>query len=136
MRVFLDTNVFLYAAGQAHPRREACVKVLRRVAEGTLEATANSEVIQEILYVLVHRGRGETGVTLARHVAALFPDLLPVTGEDMRRACDLVERYPTLSVRDAVHAATMLGNGLQQVISVDEDFDQIREIRRVAPENI
>ena len=136
MRVFLDTNVFLYAAGQAHPRREACVKVLRRVAEGTLEATANSEVIQEILYVLVRRGRGETGVTLARHVAALFPDLLPVTGEDMRRACDLVERYPTLSVRDAVHAATMLGNGLQQVISVDEDFDQIREIRRVAPENI
>ena len=136
MRVFLDTNVFLYAAGQAHPRREACVKVLRRVAEGTLEATANSEVIQEILYVLVRRGRGETGVTLARHVAALFPDLLPVTGEDMRRACDLVERYSTLSVRDAVHAATMLGNGLQQVISVDEDFDQIREIRRVAPENI
>ncbi len=136
MRVFLDTNIFLYAAGQAHPQREACVKVLRRVAEGTLEATANSEVIQEILYVLVRRGRVETGVTLARHVAALFPDLLPVTGEDMRRACDLVERYPTLSVRDAVHAATMLGNGLQQVISVDEDFDQIQEIRRVAPENI
>ena len=69
-------------------------------------------------------------------VAAVFPDLLPVTGEDMRRACDLVERYPTLSVRDAVHAATMLGNGLQQVISVDEDFDQIRKIRRVAPENV
>lgn len=136
MRVFLDTNVFLYAAGQAHPRRDACVNVLRRVAEGTLEATANTEVIQEILYVLVRRGRGEEGVTLARHVAALFPDLLPVTGEDMRRACDLVERYPTLSVRDAVHAATMLGNGLQQVISVDEDFDLIREIRRVAPENV
>jgi predicted nucleic acid-binding protein len=74
-------------------------------------------------------------VALARHVAALFPDLLPVTGEDMRRACDLIERYPELSVRDAVHAATMLGNGLKQVISVDEDFDQIREIRRVAPEN-
>ena len=136
MRVFLDTNVFLYAAGQAHPRRDACVKVLRRVAEGTLEATTNSEVIQEILYVLVRRRRGQEGVTLARHVAALFPDLLPVTGEDMRRACDLVDRYLTLSVRDAVHAATMLGNGLQQVISVDEDFDQIREIRRVAPENV
>ena len=135
MRVFLDTNIFLYAAGQAHTHRDACVDVLRRVAAGTLEATANSEVIQEILYVLVRRGRSDDGVALARHVAALFPDLLPVTGEDMRRACDLVERYPKLSVRDAVHAATMLSNGLKQVISVDEDFDQIREIRRVAPEN-
>lgn len=135
MRVFLDTNIFLYAAGQAHPQRDACVAVLRRVAAGTLEANANSEVIQEILDVLVRRGRGEDGVALARHVAALFPDLLPVTGEDMRRACDLIERYPRLSVRDAVHAATMLGNGLKQVISVDEDFDQVREIRRVAPEN-
>ncbi len=135
MRVFLDTNIFLYAAGQTHPQREACVAVLRRVAAGTLEATANSEVTQEILDVLVRRGRGEDGVALARHVAALFPDLLPVTGEDLRRACDLIERYPKLPVRDAVHAATMLGNGLKEVISVDEDFDQVREIRRVAPEN-
>lgn len=136
MRVFLDTNVFLYAAGQGHPQRDACAKVLRRVAEGTLEATANSEVIQEILYVLVRRGRRDDGLVLSRHVAALFPDLLPVTGEDMRRACDLIERYPGLPVRDAVHAATMIGHGLQQVISVDEDFDQIREIRRIAPESI
>ena len=60
MRVFLDTNIFLYAAGQAHTQRDACVDVLRRVAAGTLEATANSEVIQEILHVLVRRGRGVT----------------------------------------------------------------------------
>ena len=136
MRVFLDTNIFLYAAGQAHPQRDVCARVLRRVAQGALAATANSEVIQEILYVLVRRGRGADGVALARHVAALFPDLLPVTGEDMRRACDLIERYPKLPVRDAVHAATMLGNGLEQVISVDEDFDQVREIRRVAPDDV
>jgi predicted nucleic acid-binding protein len=135
MRVFLDTNIFLYAAGQDHPQRDACVAVLRRVADGSIEATANSEVIQEILYVLVRRGRAGDGVALARNVSALFPDLLPVTGEDMRRACELIERYPKLPVRDAVHAATMIGSGISQLISVDEDFDQIREIRRVAPEN-
>jgi len=133
MRVFVDTNVFLYAAGRAHPQREACARVLRRVAAGTLDATVNSEVIQEILYVLARRSRRDDGVRLARHVAALFPDLLPVTGEDMRGACDLVERYPALPIRDAVHAATMLRNGLKRVISVDEDFDRIQELDRVAP---
>ena len=133
MRAFLDTNVFLYAAGTAHPEKDACVHVLRRVADGSLEATTNSEVVQEVLYVLVRRGRREDGMALARRVAALFPDLLPVTRDDALGACDLLERYPKLSVRDAVHAASMIRNGIKRVISVDGDFDQIREIRRIEP---
>lgn len=135
MRVLLDTNVFLYAAGGDHPNRDACARVLRRVAAGTLEATSNSEVLQEILYVLFRRGRRDEGLALARHVAALFPDLLPVTGHDMLRACELAARYPGLPVRDAVHAATMIGHGIERVISVDEDFDRLNEIRRVAPDS-
>ena len=79
VRTFLDTNVFLYAAGAAHPERDACVRVLRSVADGSLDATVNSEVVQEILYVLSRRGRRRDAIALAGHVAALFPDLLPVT---------------------------------------------------------
>ncbi|MHB8654631.1 MAG: type II toxin-antitoxin system VapC family toxin [Terriglobia bacterium] len=133
MQIFLDTNIFLYAAGTSHPHREACAKVLRRVADGTLDATINSEVVQEILYVLARRGRREDALTLARHLTALFPDLLAMTRDDVVGACDLLRRYPRLSVRDAVHVATMLQNGLTTVVSVDSDFDQVSEIRRVAP---
>lgn len=50
--VFLDTNVFLYAVGAAHPLRELGQNVLRRVTNGDLLATTSTEVIQEILYVL------------------------------------------------------------------------------------
>jgi len=133
MRAFLDTNVFLYAAGGSHPERDACARVLRKVADGSLDATVNTEVVQEILYVLVRRGRRKEAVTLARHVTDLFPDLLPVTREDMLGACGLVQRYPRLPARDAVHAATMLRHGLKHVISVDTDFDQVRELRRIEP---
>ncbi|HEX9689511.1 MAG TPA: type II toxin-antitoxin system VapC family toxin [Thermoanaerobaculia bacterium] len=133
MRAFLDTNVFLYAAGGSHPERDACARVLRKVADGSLDATVNTEVVQEILYVLVRRGRRKEAVTLARHVTDLFPDLLPVTREDMLSACGLVQRYPRLPARDAVHAATMLRHGLKHVISVDTDFDQVRELRRIEP---
>jgi predicted nucleic acid-binding protein len=136
MPVFLDTNVFLYAAGAAHLQHEACSNVLRRVADGRLEATVNTEVLQEILYVLTRRGRREAGVMLAQHVATLFPDLLDVTRADMLSACDLLRQYPRIPVRDAVHAATMLRNGLETIISVDADFDQISEIHRVAPGSI
>jgi hypothetical protein len=133
MQVFLDTNVFLYAAGAPHPLRDACARVLHRVADGTLEATVNSEVAREILYVLTRRGRRGDAITLARHVLSLFPDLLPVTRDDVLVACDLLREYPRLAVRDSVHAATMVRNGLKTIVSVDPDFDQISQIRRVAP---
>ncbi len=133
MRVFLDTNVFLYAAGKGHAEREACARVLKRVADGSLDATTNTEVVQEILYVLARRGRREDALTLAGNVAALFPDMLPVTRDDLLSAVDLLRQYPRISVRDAVHAASMLRNGLRTVVSVDPDFDQISEVRRVVP---
>ena len=133
MQVFLDTNIFLYAAGASHPLREACAKVLRRVADGSLDATINSEVVQEILYVLTRRGRREDALKLADHLTSLFPDLLAVTRDDVVGACELLRQYPRLSVRDAVHVGTMLRNGIKTVVSVDSDFDQVSEIRRVAP---
>jgi len=136
MQVFLDTNVFLYAVGTAHPLRVPCAKVLRRVAEGSLDATINSEVIQEILYVLIRRGRRADALKLANDLASLFPDLLAVTRDDLLSACELLEQYPRLSVRDAVHIGTMLRNGLRTVVSVDSDFDQVSEIRRIEPDAI
>ncbi|HEV2350943.1 MAG TPA: type II toxin-antitoxin system VapC family toxin [Terriglobia bacterium] len=136
MRVFLDTNVFLYAAGAPHPQKEACANLLRRVANGTLVATVNTEVLQEILYVLTRHGRREDALKLAGHLASLFPDLLSVTREDMLVARDLLRRYPRLSVRDSVHVATMLRNGLKTVVSVDRDFDRVPEVRRRSPASI
>ena len=136
MQFFLDTNIFLYAAGASHPLREACARVLRRVADGTLDATISSEVIQEVLYVLIRRGRRGDALKLASDLASLFPDLLAVTRDDVAGACELLRRYPQLSVRDAVHVGTMLQNGLRTIVSVDSDFDQVSEIRRVDPSTV
>jgi uncharacterized protein len=133
MQVFLDTNIFLYAAGSPHPLREACAGVLRRVADGSLDAAINSEVVQEVLYALTRRGRRDDALKLAGNLTALFPDLWAVTRDDVVGACELLRQYPGLSVRDAVHVGTMLRNGLETMVSVDSDFDQVSQIRRVAP---
>ena len=98
-----------------------------------MDAIVHAEVVQEVMFVLVRRGRLRDGLRLARDVLALFPGLFLVTRQDMLRACGLLERYPRLPVRGAIHVATMLNNGLQTVVSVDADFDQVVEIRRVAP---
>ena len=110
MPVFLDTNIFLYAAGGPHPEREVCIELLQRVSDGSLDATVSAEVVQEVMFVLGRRGLRD-GLRLARDLLALFPGLLPVAREDMLRACGLLERYPRLPV----------------------DLDQVGEIRRVPP---
>jgi predicted nucleic acid-binding protein len=127
--VFLDTNVFLYAIGAPHPLKAASQRVLERVGDGELNAVTSTEVVQEILYVLIRRGFRETGFKLARHTIELLGSLLPVTQEDISIACDLLDRYPALPTRDAIHAATMLNNGIAEIVTADGHFDEVRGIR-------
>ncbi len=133
MTHFLDTNVFLYAAGGDHPNRSPCQQILRRVARGELEATTSSEVVQEILYVLARRGLRNEAVLLARNVLTMFPEMLEVGAREMEGACDLLEATPDLSPRDAVHAATMTTHGVTAIITADEHFAQLPQLRRIAP---
>jgi len=131
---FLDTNIFLYAAGGDHPYREPCRHILRRVAEAELNATTSSEVVQEILYVLTRRGLRTQAVVLARNILAVFPALLEVGASEMNAACDLLESTPELPPRDAVHAATMLTHEITTIISADTHFDQLTQVKRIAPD--
>jgi uncharacterized protein len=129
--VFLDANVFLYATGAEHPLREPAQQIVWRVAAGDLVATTSTEVVQEVLHIFQRRGRGEEGIQLGRRAARMFPDMLSVTRADILRACDLLEQYPQIRVRDAIHAATLLNNGLGTILSADAHFDDIAGVHRL-----
>ena len=76
---FLDTNIFMYAAGKPHKFKEPCVTVLSSVASGDLSAAVDTEVFQEIMYRYHHINLAEKGVDLAWSIADLGIDVLPVT---------------------------------------------------------
>ncbi len=63
----------------------------------------------------------------------LFPAPLPVSGEIIAVARDILSAYPRLGPRDAIHAAVVLNQGLEAIISADRAFDEIREIKRMDP---
>ena len=136
MLVFLDTNIFLYSVGRPHPERDACVHILDRVADGSLDSTTNTEVVQEVLYVLIRRGLRQEALALSGAIVTMFPDLFSVTRDDVSSARDLLKRYPGLPVRDAIHAASMIRNQVQTIVSVDSDFDVVSEIRRIEPRSL
>ena len=47
----------------------------------------------------------------------------------------LLQRYESLQARDIVHVATCLENRIDTIVSTDEGFDQVSEIRRLAPDD-
>lgn len=133
MPVYLDANVFVYAAGRPHPLKEPCVAVLRRVEAGDLVATTSTETLQELLHVYQRRGLATAGATLVRQVMALLPDILPVETADLGVAADLVEAHPDLPARDAVHAAVARRHGIATIVSADKHFDGLGELTRTDP---
>ena len=136
MTYFLDTNVFLCAAGGKHPLRDPCQHILRRVADNQLQATTSAEVVQEVLYVLWRRGLRSEAVALARDILGLFPALLEVGAREMAMACDLLAADPELPPRDAVHAATMLAHEVTAIITADAHFDRLDQVKRFPPNEI
>ncbi|MGM0575285.1 MAG: type II toxin-antitoxin system VapC family toxin [Myxococcota bacterium] len=132
--IFLDANVFMYAAGADSPQRAPCQRLLRRVASGSLPACTNSEVLQEILHRYRAIRRPEVGFRLFDLVLDLRLPILAVREEDLVRARQYVEEHPRLSTRDAVHLGTMRGHRVSELYSYDAGFDAVPWARRREPE--
>ena len=133
-RLFLDANVFLYAIGGDGPHREPCRSLLAAVGEGALDAVTSSEVLQEILHVRSRRAGTTDATSAARAAAALVAEVLPVTRDDVLDACSLLDAHPELGARDALHAAVMKNARLGLLVSVDPDFDVIKSLKRLGPD--
>ncbi len=133
--IFLDANVFMYAAGAAHPYKSPCVRILTDVEQGILQTAINAEILQELLYRYSHIQLAQKGIQLCRDILCYPLTVLPITEADVELALDLFEEYQGVGLkpRDAIHAATMRNNGLRQLISADKDFDALDFIVRVDP---
>ncbi|GAB96459.1 hypothetical protein BJY21_002927 [Kineosphaera limosa] len=132
--LFLDPVVLLRAFGAPHPDREACVALLERAQDGEIEFHLSVEGGQEFLFHRLRMAARDDAVAEFDAVDAL------VTWHDFDA--------PTLRVsrrivgeghargRDAVHAATALGAGFTEIVSLDRDFDQVPGLRRVHPADV
>jgi predicted nucleic acid-binding protein len=131
VKVFLDSNIPMYVAGQAHANREPARRMLELVRSGQVEGCTSTEVLQEILYRYTALERRD----LARDVYDLFVQICPivfdVTLADTDRARDLLVARAGLSARDAVHAAVMTNRGVEWIATFDRGFDGIPGIRRI-----
>lgn len=133
MPVLVDTNILMYAAGAPHPHKMPSVRFLESVARGDIDAVINAETLQEILHRYRSLKRWDDGKRVYDAARQLFPDVLAITSETLDRARDLMDEYPVLMARDALHAAMVLQLGLDGMCSYDRDFDGLVGVRRQQP---
>src|SRR5512146_3167705 len=131
MTVFIDSNIPMYVAGRDHPLRDPARRFLESVRGGQVQACTSTEVLQEILY----RYAGLKRLDLARDVYDLFvqlcPVVLPVTLADTDRAKQMLASATSVGVRDSIHAAVMLNNGIRRIATFDTGFDRLADIERI-----
>ena len=131
--ILVDANILMYAAGAPHPHKGPSTAFLERVATGEVEAVVDAEVLQEILHRYRALDRWEEGRRVFDLARALFPVVLPVTAEILDRARLVLDAYPHLMARDALHAAVVLEHELDGVCSYDRDFDPVVGVVREEP---
>jgi predicted nucleic acid-binding protein len=134
--ILVDANIFMYAAGKAHPHKEPCCALIERIALGQVDALVDAEVLQEILHryrAILKWEDGRKVYDLARKVV---PVVVPVTADltDLARA--LLDEHPGLMARDALHAAACRYIGAEAICSYDRDFDAIDGIKRIEPADL
>jgi predicted nucleic acid-binding protein len=130
---FIDTNIFIYAAGGPHRLKQACIDILRVAASSSTEMKTSAEVVQEILHRYSITGQRNYGNVLATKILGVFQPVIPVEHRDILLATELLTHYQKINSRDAVHASVALNRGIKHIISADNHFDTIKEIVRVDP---
>ncbi len=135
--LFLDANIFMYAAGKSHSYKNPCLHILKDVETRALAAAVDTEILQELLYRYTHIGLADKGIQLCNDILRYPLKILPVMEADMRLAIDLFDQHRNKGVkpRDSIHVAIMKNNGITKIISADKDFDNFGFLTRIDPQD-
>ncbi len=131
--LFIDTSLIMYSMGGLHSLREPCKKFLEKIKSREILGVTNTEVLQEILYRYFSIERKTLGEIAYQSMIEFCTDIFPVKLADTNKALEILKRVNGITSRDAVHAATMIHNGIKEIISTDPHFDLIHEIKRIDP---
>jgi predicted nucleic acid-binding protein len=123
--VSIDSNVFVYGAGAAHPNKIPTVRCVHRAARGEMDACTSVAILQEILHRYRYMRRWRDGKQVFILAKKIIPVIVPIDPEILDRAFELLEKHPSLCARDAVHAVTCLSMGVREICSYDAGFDGV-----------
>ncbi|GAG65230.1 unnamed protein product, partial [marine sediment metagenome] len=92
IKVFIDANIPMYAAGQEHPNKVPSIKILESVSEGKIIGVTSTEVLQEILYRYRAINLLKKGLKVFNDFLQIVDDALPINFQIMCETRDILEK--------------------------------------------
>jgi predicted nucleic acid-binding protein len=126
--IFIDTNIFIYAAGEEHPNKQPSINLLKKIASDKKKAVISSEILQEILHRYLSINDKKRGLEIFDDCVKIIQIILPVNKNDAFKAREMLEKYDLIKARDAIHASVMINRGIKIIASFDKHFECIKEI--------
>lgn len=121
----------MYIVGASHPNKVATLRILEKTIMDRQRLVTDAEVFQEILHRYISINRREVIQPAFDALLGLVDSVLAVDQETVIEAKQLLQGYPKLSARDALHLAVMRLHGIDRILSFDSGFDGIRGITRM-----
>jgi predicted nucleic acid-binding protein len=128
--LYLDANVFIFAALNNEELGGKAVALLKKIQRGDEQAITSALTFDEVFWE-VKKNRGIEKALEIAEATLNFPNLeiIPANKEIASAALQLIREYK-LAPRDAIHAATALMEKANCIVSTDVDFDNVKELKR------
>ena len=121
----------MYIVGASHPKKVAALRILEKTIMDRQRLLTDAEVFQEILHRYISINRREVIQPAFDALLGLVDSVLAVDRETVIEAKQLLQGYPKLSARDALHLAVMRLHGIDRILSFDSGFDGVQGITRM-----
>jgi len=91
----------------------------------------NMLVVDEVLYVSRKYGlQYDVTLNFLRSIVLPYTEIIPIEEEDVKPVEKYLLKYD-LKPSDAIHLATMEKVGANHIVTEDEDFDRVKEVKRI-----
>jgi len=143
--VLFDTNILVYSQDIDDSRYKFCRSLIKQSEQGKIRGVVAVQNLIEFTAVMLNlakiKGNSETkGIvrSLTSFKSGIFSIIYP-SDKALILYGELLEKYYTTSCRvnDIFLAATMLGNGINQIYTYNvDDFATFPQIIAIHPENM
>ena len=132
MRVFIDSNIFIYAA-QSHPKfGKACKKIIEDIEFRKIEAITSVLNIIESIEVIDRNSNRKVALTALELLLALPMDVEDVVKEHEVDALSIFS-ISKANYSDVVFIAVMKEKFIDTIVTNDSRFEEIKGIKVIKP---
>lgn len=128
--IYLDSNIFIIAALEEKEEGQKARNILKLVGSKKRTFATSSLAFDEVLWVLI-KEKSRTEAIMAVRAMLKIPQLRIINIEKniITESINIIETT-TLKPRDAIYLAAMRLKGVNEIITQDRDFDNIKGIRK------